>query len=105
GRRDLRGLTLSLIAVKAELATRLSAQGDPSAEAELIDVHLLARHAVRDVREAVAGAYAPTIAAELSAAQVALRTAGIGLRIDGTTATVDPTHETAIPSPLPPAVT
>src|SRR5215467_5509017 len=102
---DLLGRTLSLIAVKAELASRLSAQGDPSAEAELIDVQLLARHAVGDVREAVAGAYAPTIAAELSAAQVALRTAGIGLRIDGTTAGVDPTHETAIAWALREAVT
>jgi two-component system sensor histidine kinase DesK len=102
---DLLGRTLSLIAVKAELASRLSAQGDPSAEAELIDVQRLARHAVRDVREAVAGPYAATVAAELSAAQVALRTAGIALRIDSTTTSVDPMHETAIAWALREAVT
>ena len=40
---DLLGRTLSLIAVKAELASRLSAKADPSAEAELQDVQRLAR--------------------------------------------------------------
>ena len=55
---DLLGRTLSLIAVKAELASRLSAKGDPSAEGELADVQRLARQAVRDVREAVIGAHA-----------------------------------------------
>src|SRR5204862_2816691 len=56
---DLLGRTLSLIAVKAELASRLSAKGDSSAEAELGDVQRLARQAVRDVREAIAGDHAP----------------------------------------------
>src|SRR5205814_9810632 len=48
---DLLGRTLSLIAVKAELASRLSTKTDPSAAAELADVQQLARQAVRDVRE------------------------------------------------------
>src|SRR5260370_31954941 len=39
---DLLGRTLSLIAVKAELASRLSAKGDPSAGAARADVHRLA---------------------------------------------------------------
>jgi signal transduction histidine kinase len=50
---DLLGRTLSLIAVNAELASRLSAKADPSAQVELEDVQRLARQAVRDVREAV----------------------------------------------------
>jgi signal transduction histidine kinase len=45
---DLLGRTLSLIAVKAELASRLSATGDRSVDAELADVQRLARQAVRD---------------------------------------------------------
>src|ERR671936_2944128 len=60
---DLLGRTLSLIAVKAELASRLSAKGDPSAEAELRDVQRLARRAVREVRDAVTGGRAPSVAA------------------------------------------
>src|SRR3982074_1182486 len=59
---DLLGRTLSLIAVKAELASRLTANGDRSAEAELADVQRLARQAVRDVREGGAGAHAPSVA-------------------------------------------
>src|SRR5262245_20994336 len=62
---DLLGRTLSLIAVKAELASRLSARGDASAEAELNDVQRLAREAVREVREAVTGDRTPNLAAEL----------------------------------------
>jgi len=102
---DLLGRTLSLIAVKAELASRLSAKGDPSAEAELADVQRLARQAVRDVREAVAGEHAPTIDAELAAAEAALRTAGIKVRVDKTAASIDPAHETTIAWALREAVT
>ena len=47
---DLLARTLSLIAVKAELASRLSARSDRGASAELSDVQRLARQAVRDVR-------------------------------------------------------
>lgn len=76
---DLLGRTLALIAVKAELARRLSATGDPSAAAELDDVQRLARQALRDVREAIAGDYAPSINAELAAANRASR----GVRTGG----------------------
>ena len=102
---DLLGRTLSLIAVKAELASRLSGKGDPSAEAELADVQRLARQAVRDVREAVAGGHAPTVDAELSAAEAALRTAGIEVSVDNTVASIDPAHETTIAWALREAVT
>ena len=102
---DLLGRTLSLIAVKAELASRLSAKGDPSAAAELGDVQRLARQAVRDVREAVVGAHAPSVDAELAAAAAALRTAGITVSVDTTTARIAPAHETTIAWALREAVT
>jgi two-component system sensor histidine kinase DesK len=102
---DLLGRTLSLIAVKAELASRLSAKGHPSANAELADVQRLARQAVRDVREAVSGAHAPSVDAELAAAEAALRTAGITLSVDKSTASIDPAHETTIAWALREAVT
>ena len=102
---DLLGRTLSLIAVKAELASRLSARGDPTARSELGDVQRLARQAVRDVREAVAGDHAPGVDAELAAAVAALRMAGIEVRIDRSAPSVDPAHETAIAWVLREAVT
>jgi two-component system sensor histidine kinase DesK len=102
---DLLGRTLSLIAVKAELAGRLSARGDPSAESELADVQRLARQAVRDVRETVTGAYAPSVEAELGAAEAALRTAGIAVSVDNGAMSIDPAHETTIAWALREAVT
>jgi two-component system, NarL family, sensor histidine kinase DesK len=97
---DLLGRTLSLIAVKAELASRLSAKGDPSAEAELRDVQRLAREAVREVRQAVTGDRAPSVAAE-----AALCAAGIEARVDGPVPTLDPAHEATIAWALREAVT
>lgn len=93
---DLLGRTLSLIAVKAELASRLSGRGDPSAAGELADVQRLARQAVRDVREAVTGAHSPSVQAELVAAEGALRTAGIEACIDGSAVSIDPAHESTV---------
>jgi two-component system sensor histidine kinase DesK len=102
---DLLGRTLSLIAVKAELASRLSAKGDSSADAELADVQRLARQAVRDVREAVAGDHAPGVDTELAAAEAALRTAGIAVSVERTSAGIDPAHETTVAWALREAVT
>src|SRR5205807_377574 len=97
--------TLSLIAVKAELASRLTANGDPSAEAELADVQRLARQAVRDVREAVTVAHAPSVDSELAAAEAALRSVGIRVSVDNTATSIDPAHETTIAWALREAVT
>jgi len=102
---DLLGRTLSLIAVKAELASRLSAKGDRSAEAELADVQRLARQAVRDVREAVAGGHAPSVDSELAAGEAALHSVGIQVSVDNTAASIDPAHETTIAWALREAVT
>jgi two-component system, NarL family, sensor histidine kinase DesK len=93
---DLLARTLSLIAVKAELASRLSAKGDTAAATELADVQWLARQAVRDVREAVAGSHLPSVEAELTAADVALRTAGIGVSIERNGTHIDPAHESTL---------
>ena len=93
---DLLARTLSLIAVKAELASRLSAKGDQAAAAELSDVQLLARQAVRDVREVVTGPQSPRLAAELAAAELALRTAGIGVRIERFGGDVDAVYESTL---------
>jgi two-component system sensor histidine kinase DesK len=93
---DLLARTLSLIAVKAELASRLSATGDPGASDELSDVQRLARQAVRDVREAVAGSVTPSLEAELASAESALRAAGIRATIERHGADVDPAYESTL---------
>lgn len=100
---DVLGRTLSLIAVKAELASRLS--GAPSAEAEMRDVQQLAREALREVRDAVAGASVPSVAAELAAAPIVLRTAGIEAAIDQAAVAIDPAHEATVAWALREAVT
>lgn len=51
---DLLGHTLSVIAVKAELARRLCQRGDPLAVAEMAEVERVARDALSEVRHAVA---------------------------------------------------
>jgi two-component system, NarL family, sensor histidine kinase DesK len=101
---DLLARTLSLIAVKAELASRLSARGDAAAE-ELSDVQRLARQAVRDVRQAVTGSFAPSFRAELTAAEAALYAAGIEVKLDVDPAQVDAAHETTIAWALREAIT
>jgi two-component system, NarL family, sensor histidine kinase DesK len=81
---DLLGHTLSLIALKSELAGRLlPLQGDRAA-AEIADIEHAARQALREVRETVAGYRRPTLAAELAAARELLAAAGIEVRIYGT---------------------
>jgi two-component system, NarL family, sensor histidine kinase DesK len=93
---DLLARTLSLIAVKAELASRLSAKADPAAAAELSDVQHLARQAVRDVRDAVTGTHSPSLQSELAAAESALRTAGIEVHVERDEAQIDPAYESTI---------
>jgi two-component system sensor histidine kinase DesK len=93
---DLLARTLSLIAVKAELASRLSARGDVGAAAELSDVQHLARQAVRDVREAVTGTHSPSLKSELVAAESALRTVGIEVHMEKDDAQIDPVYESTI---------
>jgi two-component system sensor histidine kinase DesK len=93
---DLLARTLSLIAVKAELASRLSAKGESAAAAELSDVQRLARQAVRDVRDAVTGSHSPNLEAELVAAEIALRTAGIQLEIEREHVPVDPAQQSTL---------
>ena len=102
---DLLGRTLALIAVKAELAGRLSAGGDPAAAAEMRDVQRLAREAIREVRVAVTGGRVPSVAAELAAAPIALRTAGIAASVDEAPVEIDPAHEAMVAWALREAVT
>lgn len=74
---DLLGHSLTVVAVKAELAGRLVRLAPERAENEIGDVERLARQALRDVRAAVAGYVEVALAAELAGARAALDAAGI----------------------------
>jgi two-component system, NarL family, sensor histidine kinase DesK len=77
---DLLGHSLSLITLKGELATRLLPEGATGSN-EVRDMLALSREALQQVRDAVSGYRQPTLAMELSAAQIALRGAGIELEV------------------------
>ncbi len=74
---DLLGHTLSLVALKSELAARLVERDAVAAVREMREVERVARAALAEVRTAVSGLRAPKLMAELAAARLLLETAGI----------------------------
>jgi two-component system, NarL family, sensor histidine kinase DesK len=74
---DLLGHSLSLIALKSELAGRLLPGEPDRARAEILDVERVARDSLTAVRETVVGYRRPTLDGELAEARVALDAAGI----------------------------
>jgi two-component system, NarL family, sensor histidine kinase DesK len=79
---DLLGHSLSLITLKSELAGRLLPNEPEKAETEVSDIEKVARQALREVREAVAGYRSPTLDEELAGAAEMLEAAGISCRIE-----------------------
>ncbi|TDD39450.1 sensor histidine kinase [Actinomadura sp. KC06] len=78
---DLLGHSLSLIAVKSELAMRMAGTDPDRAGAEMADVRRTAREALREVRSAVSGYRAVELDTELAGARVVLEAAGIRCEI------------------------
>ena len=74
---DILGHSLTVVAVKAELAGRLASLDPARAEAEIADVERIARQALADVRGAAAGYRVATLDGELASARTALAAAGI----------------------------
>jgi two-component system sensor histidine kinase DesK len=74
---DLLGHTLSLIVLKSELAGRLLEKAPVQAKTEIQDLESVARQALREVREAVAGYRQPTLESEFDGARQMLEAAGI----------------------------
>jgi two-component system, NarL family, sensor histidine kinase DesK len=79
---DLLGHSLSLITLKSELAGRLLPDEPEKAEAEVSDIEEVARQALGEVREAVAGYRSPTLDEELTGAREMLGAADISCRIE-----------------------
>jgi two-component system sensor histidine kinase DesK len=74
---DILGHSLTVIAVKAELAGRLLEGNDPRAAGEIADLERLSRDALADVRRAVRGYREITLPGEIARARSALAAAGI----------------------------
>jgi two-component system sensor histidine kinase DesK len=78
---DLLGHSLSLITLKAELAGRMINADTARAGQEVADLEVVARQALTDVREAVAGYRQPDLRAELGSARQLLTAAGVACDI------------------------
>lgn len=74
---DLLGHSLSVIALKADLARRLLPDSPEQADESINDIAEVARSALREVRDAVSGYREPRLDAELAGARFALSAAGI----------------------------
>jgi two-component system sensor histidine kinase DesK len=80
---DLLGRTLTLIALKADLAVKLSARDPAAAEREMKDVAEAARGGLADVRAALSGMSHAGLARELEASRSALQAAQVRCEIVG----------------------
>ena len=76
---DLLGHTLSLVALKSELARRLALAEPARAQREMAEVERVARHELTEVRAAVTGMRRSDLAAELVSARLMLEASGVAL--------------------------
>jgi two-component system sensor histidine kinase DesK len=79
---DLLGHSLSVIALKSELAGRLLERDPARAAGEIDDIQTVTRQALAEVREAVQGYRRQGLADALDRARTALRAAGIECELD-----------------------
>lgn len=85
---DVVGRTLTLIAIKSDLAKRLVARDPAAAEREALAIGQIARDGLADVRAALAGQLGGSLAQELEASVEALGAAGIAVKVSGDAAPV-----------------
>jgi two-component system, NarL family, sensor histidine kinase DesK len=90
---DLLGHSLSVIALKAELAGRLLPERPGEAADQVAELEQVARGALTEVREAVSGYRQPTLDGELAGARMALSAAGIEADVERSPVTLDPDVE------------
>jgi two-component system, NarL family, sensor histidine kinase DesK len=87
---DLLGQTLSMIALKSELARQLIGEDPERCAQELSEIERVSRRTLREVREAVAGYRQPHLASELEGARQLLEAAGIDYQIEPNTLALPP---------------
>ena len=104
---DVLGHTLSVIVLKAELASRVVDHDPQRAATEIADVERIARNALSEVREAIGGYRARGLVAEIETARRTLDAAGVTLLLDSDSAATNLTaaEETALALALREAVT
>jgi two-component system sensor histidine kinase DesK len=93
---DLLGHTLSLVAIKGELAGKLIARDPAAAAREIGDVTQIARDALAQVRTAVSGMRAAALAGELASARTLLESCGVELTCRQEAADLPAPVETAL---------
>jgi two-component system sensor histidine kinase DesK len=79
---DLLGHSLSVVALKSELAGRLLPDRPEEAAREVADIQTVTRRALAEVRQAVSGYRRPVLAEELEGARQALAGAGVDVEVD-----------------------
>ncbi|MGO2038012.1 MAG: sensor histidine kinase [Brevibacterium sp.] len=87
---DVLGHSLTVIALKAQLAAKLQAAGAPETAKHIGEIESLARSALADVRTTVQGTRTISLAQELVAATRALRAADIEVEAPSSVEAVDP---------------
>ncbi|HEY3519881.1 MAG TPA: sensor histidine kinase [Rhodanobacteraceae bacterium] len=102
---DLLGHTLSLVAVKSELAKRLLDRDPQAAGREIAEVERVAREALAQVRSAVTGIRAAALVSELASARLLLESAGVAFDYSAPEAPLSAEVETALALVLREAVT
>jgi two-component system sensor histidine kinase DesK len=90
---DLLGHSLSVIALKAELARRLLPDRADDAGHEIAELEGVARGALSEVRDAVSGYRRPTLDGELAGARMALSAAGIQADVVRASTSLEPAVE------------
>ena len=102
---DLLGHTLSMVALKSELAGKLLARDPAAARREIDEVARVAREALGQVRSAVSGIRSTGLAAEFAAARLLLECDGVAFRYQRADVALAPAQETALALTLREAIT
>ena len=93
---DVLGHTLSVIALKSELASKLLERDPARAAQEIREVNEVARDALAQVRAAVTGYRSAGLSAEFQAMRRAFDTAGVALEVEAEPVALSPTHENTL---------
>jgi two-component system, NarL family, sensor histidine kinase DesK len=93
---DLLGHSLSVIALKAELAGRMLPNRPHEAAGEIAELGQVARSALGEVRDAVSGYRQPTLDRELAGARMALSAAGIEAEVSKSSVALEPDVEAVL---------
>jgi two-component system sensor histidine kinase DesK len=102
---DTLGHTLTLIAIKSELAARLAEREPLRSAGEIREVEQIARGALQELRATVSGYRDTGLVAEIEHARSLLENAGLTVHTDVATLRIEPRKETVLALALREAVT